>query len=197
MRTGPASDESSNARAAMWRAPLSPSSTSAETATLWWSTSSSSHFVMARPMCAGQGCTNASRDISASMHVIARLAALIPGPRTHLIRFHGLFAPNAGHRRLVVPAWTPASRGDGAEPGAVPTRAQMSRVQRPRRVSGIDVRRCPRRGAAVRVLAVLARRLLLRSARGQGHCRSGAHLRARQQPGTETVIARWVNEAGR
>ena len=37
---------------------------------------------------------------------MARLAALVPRPRSHLIRFHGLFAPNARHRRLVVPAAT-------------------------------------------------------------------------------------------
>jgi hypothetical protein len=35
---------------------------------------------------------------------MARLAALVPGPRSHLIRFHGLFAPNVRHRRLAVPA---------------------------------------------------------------------------------------------
>jgi hypothetical protein len=31
----------------------------------------------------------ASRDIRASVHVIARLAALVPRPRTHLVRYHG------------------------------------------------------------------------------------------------------------
>jgi hypothetical protein len=40
----------------------------------------------------------ASRDISASMHVIARLAALVPRPRAHLVRYHVLFAPNAHGR---------------------------------------------------------------------------------------------------
>ena len=34
---------------------------------------------------------------------IARLAALVPRPRAHLIRYHGLFAPNAHHRHLIVP----------------------------------------------------------------------------------------------
>jgi len=44
--------------------------------------------------------------------VIARLAALVPRPRTHLMRFHGLFAPHARHRRLVVPAPAPAQASD-------------------------------------------------------------------------------------
>jgi len=46
----------------------------------------------------------------------------------------GLFAPNARHRRLVVPSPTPAPARNGAEPQATPTRAQMTRAQRLRRV---------------------------------------------------------------
>ena len=34
---------------------------------------------------------------------IARVASLVPRSRAHLIRYHGLFAPNARHRHLVVP----------------------------------------------------------------------------------------------
>lgn len=33
---------------------------------------------------------------------IARLAALVPRPRTHLVRYHGLFAPHAKHRHYIV-----------------------------------------------------------------------------------------------
>ena len=36
------------------------------------------------------------------------LAALVPLPRLHLIRFHGVLAPNAKLRRKIVPA--PAER---------------------------------------------------------------------------------------
>ena len=86
---------------------------------------------------------------------IARLAALVPRPRAHLVRFHGLFAPNARHRRLVVPAPAPAPLSEAAEPGAMPTRAQMTWAQRLRRVFDIDISRCPRCGAALRVLAVI------------------------------------------
>lgn len=32
---------------------------------------------------------------------IARLAALVPKPRFHLTRFHGVFAPNSKHRATV------------------------------------------------------------------------------------------------
>jgi hypothetical protein len=40
---------------------------------------------------------------------IARLAALVPPPRMHLIRFHGVFAPHAALRAAI----TPAGRGWG------------------------------------------------------------------------------------
>jgi len=87
---------------------------------------------------------------------IARLAALVPRPRTHLIRFHGLFAPNARHRRLVVPSPTTAPvSDDAAEPEPVRTRAQMSWAQRLRRVFDIDVSRCSRGAAQLRALAVI------------------------------------------
>ena len=46
---------------------------------------------------------------------IARLAALVPHPRIHRTRFHGVFAPNRTHRAEI----TPAKRGKGkpAHPG--------------------------------------------------------------------------------
>ena len=53
-----------------------------------------------------------ARGISASLHVIAKLAALVPKPRVNLTRFHGVFAPNSKHRALV----TPAKRGKGGKP---------------------------------------------------------------------------------
>ena len=38
---------------------------------------------------------------------IARLVALVPKPRVHLTRFHGVFAPHSKYRAMV----TPAKRG--------------------------------------------------------------------------------------
>lgn len=45
--------------------------------------------------------------------------------------------------------------GEGVEPGATPTRAQMTWAQRLRRVFDIDVSRCSHCGAALRILAVI------------------------------------------
>jgi hypothetical protein len=38
---------------------------------------------------------------------LQRLAALVPGPRLHLIRFHGVLSPNAKLRPLLVPQGPP------------------------------------------------------------------------------------------
>jgi hypothetical protein len=44
------------------------------------------------------------------LDLIARLAALVPPPRMHLTRYHGVFAPHSRLRAAV----TPARRGVGA-----------------------------------------------------------------------------------
>ena len=49
---------------------------------------------------------------------IARLAALVPGPRLHLTRFHGVFAPNFKHRKRIVPR--PLRHIDPDQPRAPP-----------------------------------------------------------------------------
>jgi hypothetical protein len=81
-----------------------------------------------------------------------RLAALVPRPRLHLIRFHGVLAPNAKLRSLVVPP-EPAKDKEAASeavaagqcevetPQARPHRASWVRLLK--RVFDIDMQRCP------------------------------------------------------
>lgn len=45
--------------------------------------------------------------------LLARIATLVPPPRTHAIRYHGLFAPNARARSKVVPASTKPTVASG------------------------------------------------------------------------------------
>jgi Putative transposase len=91
---------------------------------------------------------------------IARLAALVPRPRAHLVRYHGVFAPNAKHRHHIVtgPAPMPVPDnphdGDGQIREPKPT-ATMSWMQRLRRVFDIDLQSCPRCGGTVRVIAAI------------------------------------------
>jgi hypothetical protein len=79
---------------------------------------------------------------------MARLAALVPPPRMHLTRCHGVFAP---HSRLRAAA-TPARRGlDARKPSEAtgeltqpptPRNVATSRAQRLQRVLGIEIEAC-------------------------------------------------------
>ena len=44
--------------------------------------------------------------VMSPLEFMQRLAALVPPPRLHLIRLHGVLAPDAKLRALVVPAGT-------------------------------------------------------------------------------------------
>ena len=49
--------------------------------------------------------------VMAPLEFMQRLAALVPRPRLHLIRFHGVLAPNAKLRAMVVPQAPEAATG--------------------------------------------------------------------------------------
>jgi hypothetical protein len=55
--------------------------------------------------------------VMAPLEFMQRLAALVPWPRLHLIRFHGVLAPNAKLRPLVAPQ-EPAETEQSTEPTA-------------------------------------------------------------------------------
>ena len=86
---------------------------------------------------------------------LARLAALIPRPRSHLVRYHGVFAPNARHRALLVEKPRVRIPSATEEPKARASRAAMTWMQRLRRVYDIDVSVCPKCAGALNVLAVI------------------------------------------
>ena len=89
---------------------------------------------------------------------IARLAALVPKPRFHLTRFHGVFAPNSKHRAMV----TREAKEKNGQSTAIEAsedceerRGKMSWAMRLKRVFNIDItvcRHCPRR---VRIIACI------------------------------------------
>jgi Putative transposase/Transposase zinc-binding domain len=121
--------------------------------------------------------------------LIDRLVPLIPPPRAHQVRYHGILAPCASLRRGVVPVqeFDPAlpatsdAAPEGAAGGNLPVQSQSDSDRtredsetRPRRlrwaallqrVFGLDALRCPRCGATLRVIAAIedpaiARRIL-------------------------------------
>ncbi len=119
--------------------------------------------------------------------LLKRLVPLIPLPRAHQVRYHGILAPCASLRSRVVPVaefdlGSVGAADDAApEPGALGSlasgtdQAGEDRPEtRPRRlrwaallqcVFGLDALRCPRCGATLRLIAaiedpVIARRIL-------------------------------------
>jgi hypothetical protein len=103
-----------------------------------------------------------------------RLAALVPRPRLHLIRYHGVLAPNARLRARVVPQQPPApghaatevearAECEEAEPvRARPRPQRMGWARLLKRVFDIDLRRCPRCGAGqVKIIAAILERAVI------------------------------------
>jgi hypothetical protein len=86
---------------------------------------------------------------------IARLAALVPPPRAHLTRFHGVFAAHAALRAAI----TPAGRGTGVKqraavvPAPTSQDVRMNWARRLKRVFGIEIEQCASCGGRFEVIA--------------------------------------------
>ena len=91
------------------------------------------------------------------LDLMARLAALVPPPRMHLTRFHGVFAPHSKLRAAV----TPAHRGVGsaeqrtaaAATPVTPRHVAMNWARRLKRVFGIEIERCAHCGGKLAIIA--------------------------------------------
>ena len=92
------------------------------------------------------------------LDLMGRLAALVPPPRMHLTRFHGVFAPHSGLRAAVTPAHRgigapqPLSSADAAKP-PTPCHVAMNWARRLKRVFGIEIERCVRCAGRLRIIA--------------------------------------------
>ncbi|HTQ47413.1 MAG TPA: transposase [Polyangiaceae bacterium] len=76
--------------------------------------------------------------------LIERLLPLIPRPRKHTIRFHGILAPAAGYRSKVVPAADTSKSPKGTPGPERPTPHRLPWAELLRRVFLVDVLDCPR-----------------------------------------------------
>ena len=93
------------------------------------------------------------------LDLMARLAALVPPPRMHLTRFHGVFAPHSKLRAALTPAHRgvgaaqlPAAVGEQNEP-ATPRHVAMNWARRLKRVFGVEIETCARCGGRLRIIA--------------------------------------------
>ena len=96
----------------------------------------------------------------APMEFMQRLGALVPRPRLHLTRFHGVLAPNAKLRKAVVPVpplavATPAQEGDGAHLSAGSAKGRMRWAQLLKRVFDIDIEHCSHCGGQLKLVAAI------------------------------------------
>jgi hypothetical protein len=96
--------------------------------------------------------------VMSPLEFMQRLAALIPRPRLHLIRFHGVLAPNARLRPEIIPtvpvnAHPPSADHAEAPPAAAPARLSWARLLK--RVFDIDLEHCPRCGGPLKIIAAI------------------------------------------
>ena len=98
--------------------------------------------------------------VMSPLEFMQRLAALVPRPRLHLILFHGVLAPNAKLRSMVVPAG-PHERADASElapcqPNCAHRRpVRMSWARLLKRVFEIDLEHCPNCGGELKIIAAI------------------------------------------
>ena len=89
-----------------------------------------------------------------------RLAALVPRPRLHLIRFHGVLAPEAKLRELVGPQ-LPVPAAQEAKPAECETNCAHHRPVRLswgkllKRVFDLDLDHCPNCGGELKIIAAI------------------------------------------
>jgi hypothetical protein len=96
---------------------------------------------------------------------IERLAALVPRPRAHQLTYHGVLAPAAAWRDLVVPA-QPKRRGapspDSASPSERQGQHRLTWAELLKRVFAIDVLVCPHCGAKRKPIALITQPEVIR-----------------------------------
>jgi hypothetical protein len=98
--------------------------------------------------------------VMSPLEFMQRLAALVPRPRLHLIRFHGVLAPNAKLRALVVPQ-EPEPAAQAAQPAECeaicahhrPVRLSWARLLK--RVFDLDLEHCPNCGGELKIIAAI------------------------------------------
>ena len=98
--------------------------------------------------------------VMSPLEFMQRLAALVPRPRLHLIRLHGVLAPNAKMRAQVVPQ-EPVEPAQAAQPAACeancahhrPVRLSWARLLK--RVFELDLEHCPNCGGELKIVAAI------------------------------------------
>ena len=123
--------------------------------------------------------------VMSPLEFMQRLAALVPRLRLHLIRFHGVLAPNAKLRALVVPQGPPAQAQAPSEAAVAAECEIQTALARPGRISwarrllkrvfDIDLQHCPNcSGGEFKIIAaILERPVIHKILEHRGRVRAG------------------------
>jgi hypothetical protein len=92
------------------------------------------------------------------LQFIEKLIALIPSPKRHLVRYHGVLAPNSSLRSRIVPA--PPAEREAIEPiqGKVRDPRRLSWAELLKRTFQVDLTKCPDCGGNVKFIAAIVKR---------------------------------------
>jgi hypothetical protein len=95
------------------------------------------------------------------IELVEKLAAIVPPPRIHMVRYHGVLAPRAACRRAIVPAKPPAAEKANSgthapdDPCAHAPKRWTAWATLMQRVFAVDVLQCPRCGGKMKILATI------------------------------------------
>ena len=92
--------------------------------------------------------------VMSPLEFMQRLAALVPRSHLHLIRFHGVLAPNARLRAAIVPGAAENTSEHAAE-HAHGAPARMSWARPCSNAFSIDVEHCPDCGGDLKIIAAI------------------------------------------
>ncbi len=96
--------------------------------------------------------------VMSPLEFLQRLAALVPRPRLHLIRFHGVLAPNARLRPAIIPGVPVNAHTSSADHAEAPPAAALARLSWAtllKRVFDIDIEQCPHCGGPLTIIAAI------------------------------------------
>jgi len=111
-------------------------------------------YTMKRPWSDGT-----SQIVLSGVEMLEKLAAAVPPPRGHLVRYIGVLAPNSKIRSQVVPVPKPRARDDqGKLKSSATARATWAELMK--RTFGFDLTRCIACGGKVKAIAVIANPIL-------------------------------------
>ena len=138
------------------------------------------------------------------LELMERLAALVPRPRVHLTRFHGVLAPHYKHRSEIVPKAKEQPLQVPADKNKKPFKQRIPWARLLARVFSIDVETCPHCQGRVKIIAAIedpavivkilehlglpSRAPQIHSARGPPQTNESADFDMSQLPSIETYF---------